>query len=1386
MTSPTAARGSGSSGGGATAAFNPPSTITEEPAPAGGAGDAPSAALSAPPPDAAPSQSAAPPEEPAPAPAESTPPATVDTTAPLPDAGPADAPAPQPTADSEPAPSDASPPATAPAPASPVAESDGAAPAPAPVDSAAPVDEADDFAEDDTLAQVMTGRRSSLIPLDGEAAAAAAVAAVANDDGQAPVTQPLESSGAGEGVDAVPAAEGAVTEPAAVAAPIVPPSPSAASAPVHTSHDVGLATNGAGSGAPLPAPPADTSVNVPISPSPSALPGGSGAPTPQQPAATLSRPASTRSIDAGLPKPAPAPASRASLRIPSTRSMTGGGGSGTASAATTPLGAGAPARVPATPPQAPPASQGLTQGASSVPATPKSVASRLSLTWAAATPTAAAAARRPSTSSVRSASHSHARPTTASVASTPRRGTGDGGSVSGSVTAAAVAPATPVSATRGRGGAIVRPPSVARSSSRTTGPVSAVPSRSTSNTRQLAANMVGLTPAPAAAAAVGGGSSRTATGPHAHVSSRFREAAAAATVKARSQRGASQSRSTSVPPPARYTPGVGHSRGWVDITNRVDVEAATEADAVATAQSLGLMAPAADTTAADLTEPGGAPAAAGDLSATGGSLRRANPATVPAALLSAALDITAPIALSPSRAPSRGRSALPLFGAGTASRHPLRRSSRAAEIEDSVEIARAQTLGLVVGSRARITQTPDQVHATVHRLYDNAAEVRAKKAMAATAALSEHTFSPMITAKAAAMGSRITYATGNLDASTLPRGRSASVGAGGGAAAVPRYLVLHSNAAGLAAKRAQELERVTREDENCTFRPWITAKAHALVATRGSGGGDDGASDAGASTVSERLYSMARTYEEKKAAAAEVLTRQEAPFHPALNPSSLAMAAAYERRAPLHEVSEDVRPAALEERRRKLELASCTFSPAINATTRAVAAVDAHGNPLPAFERLLERGREAGEKQATLRRHLADEELSKATFHPAIDARSQRLMERKGRSASRGSTATRTTNGTGGAAPPTPVLDPVVAEATASRLYADAETIRSRLEEKRRQLEAAKAAACTYKPAIDKNSRIMMLARRMGNETGVGDGGGGDISLVPSMGHPQKVIFGSPDGGGSVWERLYADAKDFEEARGRAIAAAVEAEVAAVTFQPVISEKSRRIAAIADSVLTSLATMRPGGEGGGVDEAGSSASARKAAVWDRLYAQALSEPEIRALRAEMARRIELRDCTFKPRTLFSPPPPPAADAAAAGAGAAATATANGGGGGSPSAPRRDVWAELSSQQKDVSKLDEIKARLELAQCTFAPNVLPHSDSRISASGAAAHGKSFRHTGGGAAAGPEVPGRAADAWDRIVAEVEREAAEGGVKAKTSHDIERSMTRGRSASPAVFER
>ena len=183
----------------------------------------------------------------------------------------------------------------------------------------------------------------------------------------------------------------------------------------------------------------------------------------------------------------------------------------------------------------------------------------------------------------------------------------------------------------------------------------------------------------------------------------------------------------------------------------------------------------------------------------------------------------------------------------SSSAHPLRRSSRAAEIEDALYASHARAAGLVVGSRvsSRVAGSGGSVEAVVSeataRLFARAADLRARRQ--ATVAAVQHAqnaqnFMPRITAMARRYNA-VPYVNAEELAEAVGVGAGGVVAgaddADGGAPAAPvvtasRFDALYASAAAGARRRA-DLERAVYGPKSGAypFAPAITRRAASLT-----------------------------------------------------------------------------------------------------------------------------------------------------------------------------------------------------------------------------------------------------------------------------------------------------------------------------------------------------------------------------------------------------------------------------------------------------------------------------------------------------------------------------------------------------------------------------
>jgi hypothetical protein len=706
------------------------------------------------------------------------------------------------------------------------------------------------------------------------------------------------------------------------------------------------------------------------------------------------------------------------------------------------------------------------------------------------------------------------------------------------------------------------------------------------------------------------------------------------------------SQSAPLPAAAKYIPGRGHTREWVDPTNRRASELASRADAQA---ALGIVRSNAARSVSRSRDPG---ATIQSLTA-GGSVAAESPArgrgrsvssrdgnwaastTRSRSALGAASFLSSKIATATSTILD-GSANPALFATGSRTGpHPSRRSAKAQALQDELEIARAKALGLMVGSRTRAMSHSD-VNELSTRLYSRAQEMRDRMEQRRLTLLDEDdsaTFTPAITAKAAALGNKVLYPV----AMNVPAEGAAEGGAdqsrivtedGEISEGVTRHELLYANAKARLLRLEEAALNCTRgpllsDNEHCTFAPAIDPRSKAMAESRlalssaSDAAGPDTSTEA-TLRASLRLYQEAVEQEErrKERARSHLAATTTGLFKPELDAKSLSMAArpttAYVSQRPqLHERRPENTYDALAARKEELDVSHCTFLPSVNDSSTVMANRGVEDASRPVEERLLFRGQQTLTKRTQRAEELLIAQLAAAPFRPLINPASEKLVESvRGRR--------------------TP-LDPATALSDAAqRLYQEAVDMRERKEALRRQDAEAFARQFSFKPTVDEHSAEIVRRNRPAPSDTQADG---------ATSGPNPV----------VWDRLYQEANDFAQSRAELIEAAIRRELDETAskpgmepFQPSINDRSRRISKAASSVLEALAAMRPDqmnqldatadgstAEPELTDEVALATSKR---VWDRLYSIAVSEPEVRAMREEISAQLELRGCTFRPQT----------------------------------------------------------------------------------------------------------------------------------------------------------
>jgi hypothetical protein len=247
----------------------------------------------------------------------------------------------------------------------------------------------------------------------------------------------------------------------------------------------------------------------------------------------------------------------------------------------------------------------------------------------------------------------------------------------------------------------------------------------------------------------------------------------------------------------------------------------------------------------------------------------------------------------------------------------------------------------------------------------------------------------------------------------------------------------------------------------------------------------------------------------------------------------------------------------------------------------------------------------------------------------------------------------------------------------------------------------------TFHPAIDNLSRA--LASRTAAALAAADAasraGRRSSSVSQSAAPSPDLPHPSPP---RVFDRLYASAFGFAQLRSAAVQAAIDRELEGATFQPQILTRSRAMASIQERVLAALTDA--GGEGGGGSGSSSvaaSGAAPASSVFDRLYAHALTEPEVRTLRLEISKALELRGCTFHPEPFES------SGAAAAGGGSSprwggsASSVGGRGGAGSRLSTVSAGGAQLSRARRPrPASADPLRSPAALLQQRGRPALTP--------------------------------------------------------------------------------
>ena len=373
-----------------------------------------------------------------------------------------------------------------------------------------------------------------------------------------------------------------------------------------------------------------------------------------------------------------------------------------------------------------------------------------------------------------------------------------------------------------------------------------------------------------------------------------------------------------------------------------------------------------------------------------------------------------------------------------------------------------------------------------------------------------------------------------------------------------------------------------------------------------------------------------------------------------------------------------------------------------------------------------------------------------------------------------------------------PFTSSTVATATA-RLYDEAKATEARLEAKRAELLAAREAALPrppFSPKLSETSKALAevaRARRMGATTPTllqqqqsgrrpSSASSSRVSpaTLPTIDPPQARVISSAsiaNGSGGVWDSLYTEARVFAAARARAIAAAV---ADAPSFAPIVNAASAAMVA-AKRAAVALQASRP------IAPDASNPSDASSVVWDKLLAAAQTEAGLAELAADCAHALQEQALQLEGATSAAvaaspneslasvareslltafPPSPPSGRVKAAAALIEATSEARRSAAGG-------VWSSLAAERKDTALLDGIKERLELSQCSFAPNTASPAEKLIAAQGVALQqgGGGGTPKGGGSRRGMPSPSSTANVYSSVVAAVTEEAAAALVSAAT---------------------
>ena len=517
---------------------------------------------------------------------------------------------------------------------------------------------------------------------------------------------------------------------------------------------------------------------------------------------------------------------------------------------------------------------------------------------------------------------------------------------------------------------------------------------------------------------------------------------------------------------------------------------------------------------------------------------------------------------------------------------PRRERERQRRQEDAIAAAQARQ-----SSRSRIPASPAAPSRTrPHRIASERAA-----ALEAARQRPEHSFSPRITRKAR----------------VLDKQRSQSVDPARGSGPAPSQSRFHSLYDSAVAQRQRVAEKARKLacDPEATFKPAITAKARRL--SRSASAEPSRSSGDVSQAAGNRLYAAARSQQRSLEAKREAAARTPGTaFRPHLNRRSLAMVGdggptdgspapgtpgrrgtPGSKRKPLYD-AQALKAAQdrLEATRTKLEMSSCTFSPATNHNSkfagrdgrpvskgRASSRGSSRGrqqDAVPAHERLLDAGkRTAAAREAKLA--AAREAEAGQPFRPTLDTKSRSLAERARRRQEAAIQAVAAARGPAGAAAAAAVDAPPLAVLSAADRAAG-------------ERAAGLAAAGLAEEAVAATNGSKAAAQHAAVILGRGNAGSG--GRAPS----------------SAFERLHSQQWLLQAKRHAAEEAARSSEEQSLAPKPSISAHSAQLAA-----------ARQEGKA-------------QEPVWQRLYAEQWKDRSQLEAARQAQEGAKLAQCTFQP------------------------------------------------------------------------------------------------------------------------------------------------------------